>query len=397
MPFYKLCIFFILIACGSHKNPAPFENFLLKDFETEKKVFSKPSASVLLEGTLISRIKFLEHILDEEKKATTNLIVSLGSDLYLSENLGQSFKLIYEGSDENWIRCFSYKGYKLLWDNKKKDIIVFDKDWKKIYTSHPGTDAWHGSSGIDARDGVIMFAEYASDESEFNQIMQSKNYGKTWTSVFKQKGYGSKPNHEIRHFHTLQIDPFEDETWYASSGDASNEKMIESKVWKSSNNGTSWLDVSDYQITQKQYFGGIHRYTSIQFTKDYLYWVTDDPIDGTSKFVRTKRTEPFSLEILGKTGNLSRSLVKTKFGFVNISEFKDKDKDFNIHLLREDSSIEDLYTFQRLENDEERTGVTYSLASQKAKDGIFFSHFPNTINFVFRKDPGMVLWKITQN
>lgn len=196
-------------------------------------------------------------------------------------------------------------------------IHKFNSKWDKKSVVKTGQYPWHGSWSIGEYNGTIMYAEYSTAEDTREvAVWRSMDDGETWSIVFKQNSVASS-SPEIRHFHTLQPDPYNLGHWYLSSGDLPKH----CKIWRSIDNGSNWEEITDFSPrgTNNQ---AVHRYTAIQFDEEYLYWGTDDIMDGEAKFVRAKRGKPLRVEVLGSCGNQVRNLVKTKYGLVIISQAK---------------------------------------------------------------------------
>ncbi len=198
---------------------------------------------------------------------------------------------------------------------------------------------WLGTWGIDEKDGTIIIAEYCQDTDPFARVFRSKTDGKTWDIVFYQRARGSE-SPQVRHFHTLQVDPYTGE-WYLSSGD----HWSESKVWKSKDDGDTWIDVTDYNlydIPPQIRTQSLFRLTSFWFTPEYICWATDDKIKGHgAHLVISPRTEPLDIQVLGRVSyNEVRSATEfpdigwlltteNKSGYIGI-EFIFITKDFGI-------------------------------------------------------------------
>lgn len=158
---------------------------------------------------------------------------------------------------------------------------------------------WLGSRSVSESSGVIMLAEYCSDTSLVGRILRSTDDGLTWQAVLTKRALGDS-NPEIRHFHMVVKDPYQN-AWYAFSGDGAPA----CRVWKSRDDGESWLEVTDVNGDQGNvdplvHTQSLHRATSVWFTPDWIVWGTDDRLGGSgSRLVRTPRTEPFNLSVVG--------------------------------------------------------------------------------------------------
>lgn len=141
--------------------------------------------------------------------------------------------------------------------------------------------------------------------------------------MFVKQAYGST-SPEIRHFHTVTVDPYTG-YWYLSSGDRPPECM----VWISKDDGTTWTDVTDYDFDPttepKVRTQALFRLTTMWFTPQYICWATDDRINGTgAKLVISPRTEPLDIHVLGTVSyNHVRSSIEFPgIGWLLITEDK---------------------------------------------------------------------------
>ncbi len=129
--------------------------------------------------------------------------------------------------------------------------------------------------------------------------------------------------------------------------------------------------------------------------ESYLYWGTDDLMNGKAKFVRAVRSEPLEVEVIADLGNLVRSLISTSFGLVFISEQKiergGRLLDLNIHLSTDKINVQELASISR--GNLYKTGFTYSRSSIASKDGVFFTYFAG--NVLFNTRGGTLKWNIS--
>ncbi|MBN1350726.1 hypothetical protein JXJ21_15015 [candidate division KSB1 bacterium] len=340
---------------------------------------------------LIKNFIFLEHVFSSRLQLPTDVVIATwttNGDIYVSEDLGTNFRIVHQNETEQWYRCFTTdSGRHFLWDRATARIWIFDQGWQNIKQIQNGNYPWHGTWSIGEANGVIMYAEYAS-EGDVLHVWRSVDDGDSWESVFNKKGREADAP-EIRHFHTLQPDPFSPGDWYLSSGD----NPQECRIWKSSDDGFTWREVTDPDPdgTDRQ---DIHRYTAIYFDESFLYWGTDDLLDGCARFVKAERTEPLSVHVAAKLDNLVRSLVATPYGLVLISERKEahygKMLDLTVHIS---ANKQDAYELFRIPSqDKRRSNFTNSRASIAARGNIFFTFFEGPV--LFRNSWGFLKWEI---
>ena len=340
---------------------------------------------------LIRNLIFLEHVYSwEYQKATMDVIgTKYGTGcIYESKDLGKNFKMVYEDYFQDWEICMTTSnGRHLVWNNNNRNIWIFDNEWKYLKQIKTGNYPWHGSAGIAEIHNTIIYAEY-TNLAEKLYVWRSEDAGDSWQRVFSQNSYLSQEIN-IKHFHTVQPDPFFPGHWYLSSGDRSEE----CRVWKSADDGLSWIEVTDPDPDGTS-LQSVHRYTSIHFDESSLYWGTDDIMDGKAKFVRAAKTEPLQVEVLADLGNLVRSLISTPYGLIFISEQKmirnGKLLDMTIHLSQDKRTVLELARISR--ENLYQNGFTYSRASISSYDNTFFSYFASDV--IFHSYIGMLKWEI---
>ncbi len=356
-------------------------------------ILTASTSKYTLSASLIESLTFLEHVYLPAGHSSLNTVIAAeynSGNIFVSKDLGAHFHRVYAGRKQRWLRCFTTRcGNHLLWEEISSKIWLFDKNWKVLEVIKTGKYPWHGSWSIAENNNIIMYAEYAS-KADTVFVWWSKDSGYTWKKVFFQKSRLS-PNPQIRHFHTIQNDPYFPGNWYLSSGDYADE----SRIWLSRNDGSDWKEVTDPHPdgTASQ---SVHRFTSLYFDSSYIYWGTDDRMDGKAKFVRAERSEPLKVEVLSNMGNLVKSLVSTPFGLIFISEQKTlsngKLRNLTIQISSDKKTIQQLASIPS--SDGIQTGFTFSRSSiASTKNGVFFSYFDGHPIFINKR--GMLKWKIS--
>lgn len=142
-----------------------------------------------------------------------------------------------------------------------------------------GSGEWHGTSSIDEKDGVIMYADYQPNGSGLpmrdSRVFRSVDGGKSWTTVF------SRSANQVRHFHLLRADPDMARTWWLSSGDSPDQ----SRIWVSRDDGGTWHDMtSGYSATGigPTSSRSVFRLTDLVFASNGLIWGADDILGADS-------------------------------------------------------------------------------------------------------------------
>lgn len=124
---------------------------------------------------------------------------------------------------------------------------------------------------VSINDSILYFAEYFRNSSKEDvHVLQSKDGGVTWHTVYK-----FKPG-QVRHIHSVQHDSYTGKNWLCT-GDADSECMI------------AWTEDSFRNITPIGSGTQIYRACQLVFAEDNIYWGTDtgrDKIPGIYKWNR---------------------------------------------------------------------------------------------------------------
>jgi len=333
---------------------------------------------------------FLDH------RTSNGLNILLASNavdrsLYYSTDMARSWTNIPNTDRRQYRRGFvTEDGNLLLWDRQTYRMDLCDLQGNVLGTHTDAPLPWHGSWGIGQAGSTILYAEYADTPVQEVRVFRSEDGGKTWAVVFSQRGPASeKP--QVRHFHTVQPDPFFPHHWYLSSGDHPSQ----SRVWLSKDDGKTWVEVTDRHSAGFRRHS-LHRYTSIVFTKDFLYWATDDLVGvEQAQVVRAKRGEPLALEVVGAAGaQCMRNAIVTDFGLLLISEAKNaKTPGANIYLFTPPNSIQSVGSVPRVGSQDVRSPVTLSLSSKSSVGGEFFTWACPRVELA--RGTLLALWRLT--
>jgi len=317
-------------------------------------------------------LDFLDHRVSNGQNV---LLVRSWADrtVYTSRDMGRSWRPLPNSAGRRWYKGFvTEEGNVLLWDEKQMELV--DPKGNVLGTQPDTPRAWHGSWGIGQSGKTILWAEYGVAEATELRVFRSPDGGRTWGEAFRQRtNFSAAP--QIRHFHVVQPDPYRPGCWYLASGDTPEQ----SKVWLSKDDGRTWAEVTDPAVmgTARQ---RLHRFTTVVFTKDYLYWATDDLMEGRkAAVVRTKRSEPLHLEMMGQVGSEAiRNLTATPYGLVAISEAKKGGAGVNVFLFTPEARVVPVGTIARAPGGPSQTGFTYSLGSKEAVEDTFFTYAEGT-------------------
>jgi hypothetical protein len=331
--------------------------------------------------------RFFDHRVDQH----TNLLLAVGSGgyLYYSTDMARTWTKVPDSARAVWHEGFvTEQRNLLLWDGHQ--IQLLDLEGKVLATHADAPYPWHGSEGIGQRGSTILYAEYSVRQAKELRVFRSADQGKTWSVVFRQfTDMSDTP--QIRHFHLVQPDPYHPGHWYLSSGDT----PPQCKVWLSKDDGKTWTDVTDpHPVGAKSQ--SVHRFTSLVFTKDYLWWATDDKRqNGKAVMVRAKRRAPLRVEVVGTLREESvRSSVITDYGLLLISEaWNPASGGSYVHLFTADGRVILVGIIPRGPDPKLQSHVTWSLGSKAAVNHEFFTAADGRM---FRTGPGVgtVMWRV---
>lgn len=179
----------------------------------------------------------------------------------------------------------------VLWrlNNYETDTGVWEVVLNSEIAGRP-IQPWRFSRGVDqyasgsSSTGVIVFGEYSRITDSAVGLWRSTDDGVTWIEVLSYIN-----GVEIRHFHSIKADLYENGTWYATSGDSPSQ----SKFFKSVDHGVTWEMIAQ---------GSKYKTTEIVVTGEYLYWGTDGEGAGNSIY-RVPKNDVLALEELYSTQN----------------------------------------------------------------------------------------------
>jgi hypothetical protein len=267
-------------------------------------------------------------------------------------------------------------------------LVLVDPTLTIIKEQQVGRVSWHSQNAIDEKEDTIMYAEYgASEESTEVSIYRSTDMGMSW-----HKSFSLQAPEELRHWHTLQADPYRPNCWLATSGDT----PTQSRWFLSEDKGIHWSEITDTLYQNTLYPSrslSAHRTTSIHIDPTHYYWSTDDLMGSvpnyfvvqkgvrksSSKLYRSKKSNPLQLELLANLGIHGRSFIETTTGYLVFTEAKYVT--YNVQLFYIDKKTFKAYFLLNLEGDV-RTGGTYSIHSPMDQNNCCYLKFTNRSNFL---------------
>ena len=339
---------------------------------------------------------FLEHVFDRSSgHASRELVARAGTTLYLSEDLGETWRPIDEPTGLLFSLCFTTaEGRRLLQDIRSPEVHVFDPGWRYLGARTAGAHPWHGTWSIDqSKSGVVMFCEYAS-LSPTLRVLRSLDDGDSWECVFSQPGHDADPAAgPIRHFHTCQADPFLPGRWYLSSGDRGKQNT----VWLSDDDGRSWqlaevaLASSVGPPIPDGRLPNIVRHTSEVITEDAVIWPTDDNLGSVARLVRAAKPDLARADIIASFGkNELRNIVSLgDDGLFILSESKLDPSVAEAYCVGIDGRV--FGTFALPNPAGTSATVARSRSSKSAIDGVFFSFSDLALD----GKPALLRWTVT--
>lgn len=225
-------------------------------------------------------------MLEDEAKNTTDLrpyldkktgylyvLAEDGKKILASKDGGRSFQVVFENAAANISHMLKISDGFLLWESNSGNWMIRDDDFKYLDTiSGSGitkTLLTHELS-VDYKEseGIIMYADYNVDSKK---VWRSTDNGRSFQEVFYDA--------DVRHWHSCQIDPFTGD-WWITSGDTEDTPGEITKIYKSIDDGDSWVFID----------GGDRKLKGIRlvFTRDKIMWGTDED-HGKSNVMVTPR------------------------------------------------------------------------------------------------------------
>jgi hypothetical protein len=371
------------------------------------------------------KASFCHHPLLPDGSPGRTVIAAAGQTAYESNDLGESWKAIPLGDVEPVEHCFvTSTGAKLTATlpmaaegETETRVVVrrYGPDWKPEGEPLVTRSAWHGPTAIGESGGVILFAEYPVNRGKYGnadklqltdqlvsdpRVFRSRDDGRTWEPCFQVSA------RIIRHLHTVCPDPEVAHRWWLTSGDRAEEVF----VWVSDDDGDSWTDITSLEPATPLHRNcrprAAQRQTDQVFHDGWMIWGADDWLGNVedwgkgdsppvgSRVFRARTEGPFIPEEIGFCGPPIRSIVDVGSAWLFISEAKARSITLRpeTFLVFKDE-LDRVHRFVQIDNwAEASTGFTYSRASKKALDGVFFS-FRGSRD-VFARGPRLLRWEI---
>jgi len=352
--------------------------------------------------------RFLDHVFDYVSNKQTREVLATDESnwrtLYISKDLGLTWNTLTTLPYQVSHAFTTSAGSRIFWDHVNNRLMRLDVSLQSMKATTtfglPPEYPWYGSQGVGQYKNTIMFGEYFADELNLAKaglpsklearVYRSQDDGLTWEVVFSQTST-STVDLGVRHFHTLQPDPYYPGHWYLSSGDGFNQ----SRIWLTKDNGDTWIEITNSEFIAPKVKPQIHRYVSILFEKNSLIWATDDTFGGTgARLVKAKRSEPIKIYATYPiTSENVRATIKTPLGYIFLTE--------NVHNITNSDIPRPSYQiglwtnggkFKYIGLIPESGSFTPSLSSRYSIDGVFLTMFYPTDSKVTFK--GLLRWEL---
>jgi hypothetical protein len=368
---------------------------------------------------------FAEHCTDQDGAATDRVIAVRTGGFAVSNDLGVTWRDISPKrmakypvvnvkalSTNEFLVQATEPGQPARRPNEITHLFVADARGELLHHSRIDGAHWHGLRAVDLSGGTLMYAEYTPNGSRLapnapphkpSRVLRSRDFGRTWEPVFERP--------DVRHFHFLQARPGRAGEWWLSSGDDGDE----CRIWKSVDDGNSWIDQTaafseTVQVRDVILSRRLFRLTDLTWEGDEIVWGCDDPLRSAFKRVAGRRIAvPGSRvfrgnpgtgnapEILGLCGPEIRNVVELDDFYLfttQASPFDDRGPP-RVLLSRRavpqsGANLLPLFDIERFSS--KGGGFTYSRASRRARNGTFFSFRPTKL--VFRSPIQILKWDV---
>jgi hypothetical protein len=358
---------------------------------------------------------FSEHVSNDDGSASDRVIACTIGGFAVSDDLGESWKRVNLRGFERFpfVHSRALPGGEILLlandtDNstpgsETSRLVVCREDGSIQHSALVNGPRWHGPRAIDLCGSTLMYAEYPDNDvvaHRPSRVWRSRDFGRSWEMVREERN--------IRHFHFLQANPNVPHDWWLTSGDAAEE----SRIWRSTDDGDTWIDQTDkfgaaVTIGEETFSRRLFRLTDLTWLGDEIIWGSDDVLrhhDGGPKTTKNKigarifRGNPASgmpPAILGYCGPEVRNIVDVGTFRIALTQsthhLADGGDPRAFLMTRDGSAFSHLFDIARFEP--VRTGFTYSRASRRAKDGVFFTF--RGVRDIFRGPNRILRWQVT--
>lgn len=201
--------------------------------------------------------------------------------------------------------------------NQLCSFIWNGESWWQSGTLELGAKRWLSNNNsidvctnADWSKRVMIFGEYGTtkDGSTY-ALYKSTNSGSAWTKVLELGGNsnGAEYTGEIRHWHTVQVDPYTLH-WWASTGDGDPQ----CRIYRSTDDGDTWELM--FSGSQRE------RLCSFVFEKDCIYYGMDSTNNWDEQSVKIVKIDKSKLETDRANAREDVAVVDSAFAVYGLSK-----------------------------------------------------------------------------
>jgi hypothetical protein len=346
---------------------------------------------------------FADHVLDAEHRPTDRVLATCTGGFAISEDLGRNWRpvMLRDYAHLAFVNAKMLPSGEVLLQAIEPDqtvlppdemvhLIVADLGGKVLHQSRLRGARWHGPRAIDTSGDTLMYAEYTRNgprrgpvPRRASRVFRSRNFGRSWEMVVEEAG--------VRHFHFLQARPNRIGKWWLASGDGE----AESRIWKSVDDGDSWIDQTaafgaKVKIGESTFSRRLFRLTDLMWDDENIVWGSDDALlSGTRTDNGIQTPAPGSRvfhgdpgsgrppDILGTCGGAVRNMVQVAEHYLLLTQSSPLgDATPPGVFLMWDTRAAPLHLFDVGRYSAKDAGFTLSRASRGARNGVFFTYCP---------------------
>lgn len=189
--------------------------------------------------------------------------------------------------------------------------------WWQQGTLNIGAKRWLGNnnsidvcSSADWTSRAIIFGEYGTTtDGTTYSLYKTTNNGVSWKKVLECNGDsgGTALNGEIRHWHTVQVDPYT-KYWWATSGDGNGQ----CKIFRSTDMGETWELM--FSGSQRE------RTCGFVFEEDCIYYGMDSTNNWDENSIKIVKIDKSKLETDRENSREDVAIVDSAFAVYGLSK-----------------------------------------------------------------------------
>jgi hypothetical protein len=255
--------------------------------------------------------------------STNKTYACAGTSLYVSDDSRKTWVFLYDFESDYPTNVHILDSGKIVVLTNSGRVFVSTNETNLIETTLPKKEVGQEClyQGIDSYQDTVVFATYILGQG-VARIYTSHDGGFTWNISLEQ----NNPS-DIRHFHSIQYNPY-DKNFYATSGDSDSQV----KWWKSSDYGDTWTIMQGCK-------GQAYRTLSMIFLEDgSVIWGVDSI--ESPKIYKAKLKNPTRKQVLTTLTQACWGVYKTKNLLVAIcsAEYEKPEKSAKIYISKDNGS-----------------------------------------------------------